>query len=108
MKITSILMLFYLFTNASAQSNDSLKNYLLEEITVTTTRNEKLLEKTPEVMRVITSKEIQALNVSSTGEILDYFTGVNVESGTGSGSPKRSIISMDGFPAKYTLVMVDE
>ncbi len=59
-------------------------------------------------MRVITSKEIQALNVSSTGEILDYLTGVNVKSGTGSGSPKRSIISMDGFPAKYTLVMVDE
>lgn len=107
MKITSILILFYLFTNAFAQSSDSLKNYLLEEITVTTTRNEKLLEKTPEVMRVITSKEIQALNVSSTGEILDYLTGVNVESGTGSGSPKRSIISMDGFPAKYTLVMVD-
>ena len=102
---TPIFFLFIL--NSYAQTIDSVKTYDLEEYVITATRNEKLLSKTPEVMHVITSKDIEQMNVSSTGEILEYLTGVNIESGTGSGYPKRSIVSLDGFPANYTLVMVD-
>jgi outer membrane cobalamin receptor len=93
--------------NAYAQTEDNLTNYDLNEVVITSSRNPKLLRKTPEVLHVITSQDIELLNVSSTGEILEYLTGVNIESGTGSGFPKRSIISLDGFPANYTLVMVD-
>ncbi len=93
--------------NSYSQSNDTLTNYDLKEVVVTSSRNPKLLSKTPEVLHVITSDDIELLNVSSTGEILEYLTGVNIESGTGSGYPKRSIVSLDGFPANYTLVMVD-
>ena len=93
--------------NCYSQTVDSLKIHDLEEVVVISSRNRKLLEKTPEVMQVITSKDIEQLNVNSTGEILEYLTGVSIESGTGSGYPKRSIVSLDGFPANYTLVMVD-
>ena len=89
---------------AQELDKDTLK---IDEVVITATRKDKLVEKTPEIMHIITAKEIEALNVTSTGEILEYLTGVNVESGTGSGLPKRSIASIDGFPANYCLVMVD-
>jgi len=108
-KIRSLIVLGFIIiiSNSYAQTSDSLTSYNLEELLVTATRNQKLLTKTPEVMQIITSKQIEQLNVNSTGEILEYLTGVNIETGTGSGYPKRSIVSLDGFPANYTLVMVD-
>ncbi|MDQ1332695.1 MAG: Plug protein, partial [Bacteroidota bacterium] len=66
-----------------SQTIDTLKSYSLNEVVVTASRNEKLLKKTPEVMHVITSYDIEQLSVRSTGEILEYMTGVNIESGTG-------------------------
>jgi len=80
---------------------------MLEELVISATRQTTMLGKTPEVIRVISSREIEALNVNSTGDILQYISGVSVESGTGSGLPKRSIVSLNGFPANYTLIMVD-
>jgi len=103
--LISVLSIFVL--NCHSQTTDSLKTYYLKEIVVSASRNQKLLEKTPEVMHVITSRDIDQFNVSSTGEILEYLSGVNIESGTGSAYPKRSIVSLDGFPANYSLVMVD-
>jgi outer membrane receptor for ferrienterochelin and colicin len=79
----------------------------IDRVVITSTRNDQLLENTPEIVHVITSKDIQKLNVNSTGEIFEYLTGVNVETGTGSGFPERSIVSLDGFPANYCLVLVD-
>ncbi len=107
MKYISLLALLAIFASGFSQERDSLFYYTLEGVTITSTRNKKLLEKTPEIMQVITSREIGTMNAGSTGEILEYLTGVNVESGTGSGFPQRSVISLDGFPAKYSLVMVD-
>ncbi len=89
------------------KEEDATKLYKLDGTVVTATRHPTMLEKTPEIVRVVSSEEIEALNVSFTGDILEYITGVNVETGTGSGLPKRSIVSMDGFPANYTLVLVD-
>jgi len=102
-----VFVFILLLKNGYSQTIDSLKSYNLQGVTVTASRNQKLLIKTPEVMQIITSKDIEQLNVNSTGEILEYLTGVNIESGTGSGYPKRSIVSLDGFPANYTLIMVD-
>lgn len=110
MKILRILLLSLLTfatVNSYSQTNDSLTNYDLKEVVVTSSCNPKLLGKTPEVLHIITSKDIEQLNVSSTGEILEYLTGVNIESGTGSGYPKRSIVCLDGFPANYTLLLTE-
>lgn len=79
----------------------------LDEIVVTASRRETLLSDTPDFVQVISRKDINEINPSSTGEIVEYATGVAVETGTGSGLPDRSIISLNGLPANYTLVLVD-
>ncbi|MFC1890161.1 TonB-dependent receptor plug domain-containing protein [Thermodesulfobacteriota bacterium] len=79
----------------------------MDEIVVTATRRETLLSDVPDVLLVITRREIDELNPSSTGELLAYITGTSVETGTGSGLPKRHIVGLNGLPANYTLVLVD-
>jgi outer membrane receptor for ferrienterochelin and colicin len=107
LKLIPVCAILLFSLNCHSQPGDSLTMYRLNEVMVTSSRNPRLLRKTPEVMHVITSNEIDQMNVTSTGEILEYLTGVNIESGTGSGYPKRSIVSLDGFPANYCLIMVD-
>lgn len=80
---------------------------LLENVVITATRQATLLERTPEVIRVISSNEIMSMNASNTGEILEHITGISIETGTGSGLPKRSTVSMNGFPANYILIFID-
>lgn len=99
----AILFIPFVLYAQTFEDND----YKLTDVVVTATRSETLLKNTPEVIRVITSKEIKKLNPTSVGEILNYVSGINVESGTGSGLPKRSIVNMNGFPANYILVLVD-
>ena len=92
-------------TNVDVSLQESVQE--LDEVVVTSTRKPTLLENTPEPISVITSGEIQSMNARSTGDVLQYLTGINVVSGTGSGLPKRSVVSMNGFPASYNLVLVD-
>ncbi|MFP4055768.1 MAG: TonB-dependent receptor plug domain-containing protein [Candidatus Brocadiia bacterium] len=79
----------------------------LPEVVVTATRRETLLSDTPDVVQVVTRREIEELKPRSTGELLEYVTGATVETGTGSGQPKRSVIGLNGLPPNYTLVLVD-
>ena len=79
----------------------------LDEVVVTATRHETLLSRTPGAVQVLTRREIEEIRPSSTGHLLEYVTGATVETGTGSGQPKRSIIGLNGLPANYTLVLVD-
>ncbi|MFC1671997.1 TonB-dependent receptor plug domain-containing protein, partial [Planctomycetota bacterium] len=79
----------------------------LEDMVVTPSRREMLLSETPDFIVVISKEDIDELNPTSTGDIIEYATGVSVETGTGSGLPDRSIVSLNGLPANYTLVLVD-
>jgi outer membrane receptor for ferrienterochelin and colicins len=79
----------------------------LEEVVVTADRREAPLKDTAEVIRVVTEEEIRRMNPTSTGEILETVAGLTTESGTGSGYPKRSIVSINGLPAQYVLVLVN-
>jgi outer membrane receptor for ferrienterochelin and colicins len=56
---------------------------------------------------MIGSDEIRALNANSKTEILNGINGLSIESGTGNCMPKRGIVSMNGFPANYSQVMID-
>jgi len=85
----------------------STEAYDLGEVVVTPTHRETLLVDAPDVVQVVTRKEIEELNPPSTGELLEYVTGVTVETGTGSGLPKRSVVGLNGLRADYTLVLVN-
>lgn len=80
---------------------------VLSEVVITSSRVERLLENTAEVVRVVSSKEIEQMNATSITDVLNYVSGMHLEGGTGSGFPKRSIANMNGFPANYNLVLVD-
>jgi len=79
----------------------------LDPVVVTATRREMLMSDVPDVLQVVTREEIEALRPSSLGEVMEYLPGVNIETGTGSGLPKRSVVSLNGLPPNYTLVLVD-
>ena len=92
------------FSQKKSIVNDTIK---LKEVVISSTRNEQLLENTPELIKVITARDIKNQNASCISEVLTSSTGINIEGGTGSGLPKRGIVNMNGFPASYNLVLVD-
>lgn len=102
--IVAVMLALSLPTGAESQEKDEKE---VGKVVVTADRAPAALKDTPEVVQVITARDIERLHGASTGEILETLAGVNVESGTGSGFPKRSIISLNGFPAKYVLVLVN-
>lgn len=104
-----ILIFFFIFFSSISfsQTTDTLNINTIKEVTITASRNKKLLQNSPEIIHIISSKDIEQLNVNSTSEILDYLNGISVGAGTGSALPKRGVISLDGFPANYSLVLVD-
>ena len=79
----------------------------LGEIVVTASRLERLLRETPDVVQVIGREKIEALHPATTGELLETITGAARTTGTGSGLPDRSVVSLNGLPPNYTLVLVD-
>jgi len=88
-------------------NEEAVKDEEMGVIVITATRTNTLLSDVPDVLQVITRREIEEINPSSTGELLQYLTGTSVETGTGSGRPKRHIAGLNGLPANYTLVLVD-
>ena len=76
-------------------------------ITVTASRNELIFLNRAEIIQVIDRDTIETIKPSTTGELLDYTTGASVSSGTGSGLPNRSVVSLNGLPPRYTLVLVN-
>lgn len=83
------------------------RNVSLQEIVVTASRREMPLADTPDVIQVIDRKAIEEMKPSKTGDLFEYSTGASVETGTGVGLPNRSVVSINGLPANYTLVLVD-
>jgi len=108
-----IFSCFFACFESGAQSNEESNETGAEEaarlsdITVTATRRETLLSDTAEVFQIITSSEIAEINPGDTGKLLEYVTGADVKTGTGSGLPNRSVIGLNGLPPKYTLVLID-
>lgn len=108
MKILKLLLVvfsFYLFINSSSQEIGDI--HLLDEVEISTSRYNSSLKNTPEIVRVISKQEIAQLKTNSLGEVLDYVAGINVETGTGGGFPKRAVASMNGFPAQYSLILIN-
>ncbi len=79
----------------------------LGEVVVTASRLERLLQDTPDIVQVINRDKIEALHAGTTGELLESVTGTARSTGTGSGLPDRSVVSLNGLPPNYTLVLVD-
>ena len=64
-----------------ADSSLPVETYTLEDVVITASRHETLLENTPDTVQIITRQEIEEINPTSTGELFRYITGASIESG---------------------------
>lgn len=99
-----IFLFFFISLSSYAQNTPPI---LLEEVEITSSRSEQLLKNTPAIVRVISKTEIESIKPRNTSEVLDYIAGVAIETGTGSGLPNRGIVSLNGYPAQYCLILVN-
>jgi len=114
-RILIIIIIFFILmikTVLSQKNNDSTNTdtiglHELKEVIITGTYVPKIINETPGIVTVISRKDIEQLNPHSLNDMLMLVTGLNIETGTGSGLPDRAIISMNGFPANYTLILID-
>lgn len=90
-----------------AAEADMQKTNAIPEIVVTASRRELLLLDKADIVQIIDRNQIEKINPSTTGELLEHITGTARSTGTGSGLPDRSVISVNGLPPKYTLVLLD-
>lgn len=76
-------------------------------VIITASRRESDPVEVTDVFQVIPRRAIEEIRPPGVGKLMEYVPGTNIETGTGSGLPKRSIVSLNGLPANYTLVLVD-
>jgi outer membrane receptor for ferrienterochelin and colicin len=104
----SIYLFLFIILIGNCVFTQELDNiHILDEVEISTNRNNSLLKNSPEIVRIVTKQEISQLRTNSLGEVLDYVAGINVETGTGGGFPKRAVASMNGFPEQYSLILIN-
>ena len=79
----------------------------LQKQIVCASLRETALMKTPAICDVIGEKEISAVSAVRVSDVLKYIPGMNVEQGTGSGSPFKKNVTINGMPNYYNLILVD-
>ena len=104
---SSLILLLLIAAPLPALGDGPPEGDTAPEIVVTADRHPSRLADTPEIIQVITAEDIERMHAGSTGEILEQVTGINTASGTGSGFPKRSVVSIGGLPPNYVLVLVN-
>ncbi|MDP2984411.1 MAG: TonB-dependent receptor [Candidatus Latescibacter sp.] len=92
-----------------SQEEKGPKTFILDEIVITATRTERLLDDVPQDVNVITKEEISKTNAQTVGDLLKYVPGLNVS--TSEDMPGQSTyqatlrgLSMDNG---YGLVLID-
>lgn len=103
--LASLVLLIGFFFSSTVNAQDSI--VLLEQVEIRSARTSQLLKNSPEIIRVVTSMELQSLQISNVSDALEFVAGVNVETGTGSGFSNRGVASLNGMPSNYTLVLLN-
>jgi outer membrane receptor for ferrienterochelin and colicins len=87
--------------NLFAQTDSTASNKVLQEVVVTATRNEQLLNKVPVPVTVITKQQLQSMGAVLLQQVLAEQTGLFITSNHGTG------VQMQGLEAEYTLILLD-
>ncbi len=74
-----------------------------EQVVVTATRTEKLMEDVPVVTEIVTAAEIEEKGAEDVSEILEDRPGINIESGTTG----NKFLYMNGVDSRRILILVD-
>lgn len=82
------MAIFFISSFAIAEEKKEEEAIKLEEVVVTATKTEKDISEAPATVSVITSKEIEEMNVHSVDEALKYIPGAyTIPRGLGGMSP---------------------
>ncbi len=97
------------FASTAMHDADSTKQtyYHLEKLIVTATRRSTELSKAPSISHVVARPELENIQARRASDALKYVPGLSLESGTGSGSPFKTNVTINGMPNYYNVVMVD-
>jgi hemoglobin/transferrin/lactoferrin receptor protein len=98
--IFCIAFCYGLYVNLTQASEDI---YVLDEITITGTRNERDTFSTPSAMSVVTSEELERQSFGTAADALNETAGVQIQKTTqGQGSP-----IIRGLTGYQTLILID-
>lgn len=100
-----LITTFFVNENLLCQSNDSLKNYSLEDIVVTATKFIIDKKSSPTKIEIIDTKQISKSNGSRLPDVLNNSPIVFIKS-YGS-TPALKTISLNGLGAEHTLILID-
>lgn len=92
---------------ARAQTGEAPPVTELPPVTIIGRARGSGLEDNANITQIITRDDIDRILPASIGELLEYKTGAAVSTGTGSGLPNRSVVSVNGLPPSYTLVLLN-
>ncbi|RFS20694.1 TonB-dependent receptor [Chitinophaga silvatica] len=84
-----------------AQTDTNSINKSLQEVVVTATRNEQLLNKVPVPVTIINKQQIKDMGAVLLSQVLSEQTGLFLSSNHGTG------IQMQGLESEYTLILLD-
>ncbi|OGJ87661.1 MAG: hypothetical protein A2268_04460 [Candidatus Raymondbacteria bacterium RifOxyA12_full_50_37] len=76
-------------------------------IIVTATRRAEPLRNTPGIAYVLDEEALTATNAKTAADVFKYVPGLDLEAGTGVGTPSKQTVSMNGTPSFHTLVLLD-
>lgn len=107
-KLLLVFVLFQLFRISDAQETDSLKNYVLDEVKVTSTRMNTRLRDLPQKVEIIDKAEISSIPYENLAELLKKKTNLDIIQYPGISSS----IGMRGFSPSahsrsYTLILIN-
>ena len=98
------LLCFYL--PGYSQEDDSLKNYLIDEVMISATRTEKRVLDIPKSVSVITKQEIKSSGAVNLAELLSSQEGINVIGANQNPGSNQSFF-MRGCGSEQSIVMID-
>jgi outer membrane receptor for ferrienterochelin and colicins len=74
---------------------------------VTSTKTERTIDEVPVMVEVITREELEAANVQTIQDALNYVTGVKSPSGSGSLGYGEGAVQIRGMEERHTLILID-
>ena len=97
---------YLICTLGHAQSTDSIKNYLIDEVMISATRTEKRILEIPKSVSLITEQEIDKSGATSLAELLGMQESLNVIGSNQTPGTNQSFF-MRGISGEQTMVMID-
>lgn len=91
---------------SQAQTGDTTKNYLIDEVVISATRTEKKILEIPKSVSLITKQEIRSSGAASLAELLNSQESLNIIGSNQTPGSNQSFF-LRGIDGEHTVIMID-